>query len=142
MSNLVIPEAATTELIDEIAKPPGGELRVDINLDEYDFVPWAGRFLVKEFPPDEMTSGKEGTRLHIPDSAKERKCWGRVLSVGSEISDVDIGAIILFNIGAGTDLSIVGEGLRLMDYRDDFENDVLGTFVKKRGLDGEGQADE
>lgn len=112
--------------------PRAGSVQQDIDLDQHTFTPWEGRFLVRRFEPDEITSGG----LVIPDMAKKEKCWGKVEALPSKgIEGVAIGDTVLFVHGAGTELDdVLGKGFLLLDYHDDFDNDVLGIFRSKKGL--------
>jgi co-chaperonin GroES (HSP10) len=103
----------------------------DIDLSNHEFVPWSNYVVVKKYTPDTMTRGG----LHLPESFMKEKCWGEVVQIGAGVQDLAVGDKVLFRDGCGRDLSIVGKNLVLLEYRDDFENDILGTFIPKNSVD-------
>lgn len=112
------------ELIDQGMPDPGR----DIDLDDYDLVPWSGRVLVRDFPPDAKTKGG----IHLPDAAQERKSWGEVIRLpGSKSPEgVELGDILVYFVDAGDPVTAFGEGLRLLDCNAD-GGDILGVMMKK-----------
>lgn len=108
---------------------PVGDFSGDIDLDKMRFVPWPGRFLVKRFEQEKKTKGG----LELPDQAQRKKNWGHIvaLPVAKAPPGVEIGTVVLFLDGAGELIESLGDDYVLLDYRDDFDNDVLGIFEPK-----------
>ncbi len=108
---------------------PIGDFTRDIDTSKMTFVPWPGRFLVKRFEPDKKTKGG----LELPDQAQRKKNWGHIVAL-PEVNappGVQVGTLVLFLDGAGEVVEALGDDFILLDYRDDFDNDVLGIFVPK-----------
>lgn len=125
--------------------PEVSDVSRDIDLDEFEFMPYEGRFLVETFSPDKVSRGG----IVLPDIAQEVKNWGRVVTLpeGKAPPGINVGDIVLFADSAGIAVESLGDNFRLLDYRDDFENDVLGVFrpkleAKKEPLDKEVESGE
>lgn len=108
-----------------------GEVSRDLDLDEHQFIPWPGRILVKKFPRE--TTSKGGVEIH--GTAAAEKNWGRVVRIpdsadSSDIADVVVGTVVMWLEGAGVPLDNLGEDLILLDYRNDFDHDLLGFFLE------------
>lgn len=106
-----------------------GDFSSDIDTSKMKFIPWPGRFLVKRFEPDKKTKGG----LELPDAAQRKKNWGHIVALpeANAPPGVRVGTLVLFLEGAGEPVEALGDDFILLDYRDDFDNDVLGVFVPK-----------
>ena len=92
------------------------------------FTPLHDRVLVERVEGDEKTAGG----LIIPDSAKEKPAEGVIVSVGAGLRDDDgerialdvkKGDKILFGKWSGTEVTVDGKELLIMN-----ENDILGII--------------
>jgi len=106
-----------------------GDFTNDLDMNALRFVPWPGRFLVKRFEPDKRTRGG----LELPEQAQRKKNWGHIVALPlvNAPPGVAVGTKVLFLDGAGEVVEALGDDFILLDYRDDFDNDVLGIFVPK-----------
>ena len=93
------------------------------------FRPLHDRVVVKRIDAEEKTKGG----IIIPDSAKEKPSQGEILSVGpggrDEAGklipiDLNVGDIILFGKGSGTEVKIDGQEVLIMK-----ESDIMGVIT-------------
>jgi len=100
------------------------------------FRPLHDRVLVRRVDEDETSAGG----IIIPDTAKEKPSQGEIIAVGpgarndkGEITPLDVkkGDLILFGKWSGTEITLDGEDLLVMN-----ESDVMGvletTVAKKK----------
>ena len=100
------------------------------------FRPLHDRVLVRRVDEDETSAGG----IIIPDTAKEKPSQGEIIAVGpgarnekGEITPLDVkkGDLVLFGKWSGTEVSLDGEDLLIMN-----ESDVMGvlemTAAKKK----------
>ena len=94
------------------------------------FKPLHDRIAVRRMEQDEKTAGG----IIIPDSAQEKPSEGVVVSVGSGARgkdgkavplDVKAGDKVLFGKWSGTEITIHGEDLLIMQ-----ESDIMGVITK------------
>lgn len=83
------------------------------------FRPLKERVFVSYAEEGEKTAGG----LYLPDTAKEKPQRGKVEAVGSEVKDVKVGDVILFDKYSGSKINIDGA-----DYLIIKEEDVLGVL--------------
>ena len=83
------------------------------------FRPLKERVFVSYAEEGDKTAGG----LYLPDTAKEKPQRGKVESVGSEVKDVKVGDVILFDKYSGSKINIDGS-----DYLIIKEEDVLGVL--------------
>ena len=95
-----------------------------IDISTMTFTPWPGRILVKRADPDEVTRGG----IHLPETALEKKAYGKVISVGAGCKNVEVGSLVLFIQDAGLPMPMLGEGYTLLEVGDGADCDILGTF--------------
>ncbi len=80
--------------------------------------PLASRVVIKPAVAEEKTA----SGIIIPDSAKEKQLKGDVLAVGpgtkDEVMEVSVGDVVLFGKYAGTELSLDGDDLLIMNQSD------------------------
>jgi chaperonin GroES len=81
------------------------------------FKPLKERVFVSYSEEGEKTAGG----IYIPDSAKEKPQKGKVEAVGSEVKELKVGNIILFDKYSGSKVNIDGT-----DYLIVKEEDILG----------------
>jgi chaperonin GroES len=81
------------------------------------FRPLKERVFVSYSEEGEKTAGG----IYIPDSAKEKPQKGKVEAVGSEVKELKVGNIILFDKYSGSKVNIDGT-----DYLIVKEEDILG----------------
>ena len=81
------------------------------------FKPLKERVFVSYSEEGEKTAGG----IYIPDSAKEKPQNGKVEAVGSEVKELKVGNIILFDKYSGSKVNIDGT-----DYLIVKEEDILG----------------
>lgn len=113
-----------------VLHPLPADIARDVDLDKFEFVPWKGRILVEKFSKDETTPAG----LHLPDESRQDKNYGKVIklpAVGAP-ADIELGDIVMFIEDSPVDVPALGPNLVLLDYRDDFEGDILGVFKPKR----------
>lgn len=72
------------------------------------------RILVKPQKQEEKTKGG----IYIPDTAKEKKHEGEVISVGTDAVPVKKGDTIMYESYAGTEITNDGEKYLIMDIKD------------------------
>ena len=100
------------------------------------FKPLHDRVVVRRIDEDEKSAGG----IIIPDTAKEKPSQGEIIAVGpgarnekGEITPLDVkkGDLVLFGKWSGTEVSLDGEDLLIMN-----ESDVMGvlemTAAKKK----------
>ena len=100
------------------------------------FKPLHDRVVVRRIDEDEKSAGG----IIIPDTAKEKPSQGEIIAVGpgarndqGEITPLDVkkGDFVLFGKWSGTEVSLDGEDLLIMN-----ESDVMGvlemTVAKKK----------
>lgn len=80
--------------------------------------PLASRVVVRPAAAEETTA----SGIIIPDSAKEKQLKGEVLAVGpgtkDEVMEVSVGDTVLYGKYGGTELSLDGEDLLIMNQSD------------------------
>jgi chaperonin GroES len=80
--------------------------------------PLASRVVVKPAAAEETTA----SGIIIPDSAKEKQLKGEVVAVGpgtkDETMEVSVGDVVLYGKYAGTELSLEGEDVLIMNQSD------------------------
>ncbi|MCB9362689.1 co-chaperone GroES [Candidatus Woesearchaeota archaeon] len=81
--------------------------------------PLGNRILVRRKESEEKTTGG----IYIPDTAKEKNREGEVIAVSPAVKDVKKGDKILFESYAGSEVSVAGEKLVIMDIKD-----VIGVY--------------
>jgi chaperonin GroES len=81
------------------------------------FKPLKDRVFVSYSEEGEKTAGG----IYIPDSAKEKPQKGKVEAVGSEVKELKVGNVILFDKYSGSKVNIDGT-----DYLIVKEEDILG----------------
>ena len=100
------------------------------------FRPLHDRVVVRRIDEDEKSAGG----IIIPDTAKEKPSQGEIIAVGpgarnekGEITPLDVkkGDLVLFGKWSGTEVSLDGEDLLIMN-----ESDIMGglemTVAKKK----------
>ena len=94
------------------------------------FRPLHDRVVVKRIDEEEKTAGG----IIIPDTAKEKPMQGKIVAVGpgkrsdsSEISPLDVkaGDTVIFGKWSGTEVTIDGQDLLIMN-----ESDIMGILDK------------
>jgi chaperonin GroES len=85
------------------------------------FKPLRDRVFVSYTEEAEKTAGG----LYIPEAAKEKPQKGKIESVGSEVKNLKVGDLILFDKYSGSKINMDGT-----DYLIVKEEDVLGVFEK------------
>ncbi len=83
------------------------------------FKPLKERVFVSYLEEPEKTSGG----IYLPDTAKEKPQKGKVEAVGSEVKDVKVGDIVLFDKYAGSKVNIDGTDYLILK-----EEDILGIL--------------
>ncbi len=61
--------------------------------------------------------------IYLPDTAKEKPQRGKVEAVGSEVKDVKVGDVILFDKYSGSKINVEGTDYLILK-----EEDILGIF--------------
>ncbi len=84
------------------------------------FKPLKERVFVSYSGELEKTSGG----LYIPDNAKEKPQKGKVEAVGSEVKNVAVGDVILFDKYSGSKINLDGEDYLILK-----EEDILGILA-------------
>lgn len=102
----------------------------DIDLNEYELVPWPGRVLVRRFPPDCLTKGG----LHLPADAQEAKSWGEVVALPDRCAPegIELGDYVVFLQDAGDPVEAFGEGFVMLDYTEESLSDIMGVLKKRK----------
>jgi co-chaperonin GroES (HSP10) len=111
-----------------------GPMARDFDPNRFELVPWAGRFLVKQFPREEFS--EKG--LKLPEQCQEDKNWGRVIRL-PEINPpegVKVGDIVMFIKDSGQPVDAFGKGYILLQWHGEYENDLIGIIRKREPLDG------
>ncbi len=94
------------------------------------FRPLHDRVVVKRIDEEEKTAGG----IIIPDTAKEKPMQGKVIAVGpgkrsdsGEVSPLDVkaGDTVIFGKWSGTEVTIDGQDLLIMN-----ERDIMGSLEK------------
>jgi co-chaperonin GroES (HSP10) len=111
------------ELVNESAAP-GKNLKID------HFEPSPGHILVEELAPDKASDGG----IIIPEQAQQPKRVGWVVRVNSGETMYQVGDLVLFDLGAGTDLELEGKKLKVL-LRNQETNEVLGVWSRKIFVD-------
>ena len=78
------------------------------------FKPLGDRLLVERI--EEVSTTASG--IIIPDNAKEKPSQGKVIAVGNEVDDVNVGDVIVFGKYAGSEITIQGKEYLIMDLSD------------------------
>lgn len=80
--------------------------------------PLASRVVIRPAAAEETTA----SGIIIPDSAKEKQLKGDVVAVGpgtkDEVMEVSVGDVVLYGKYAGTELTLDGEDLLIMNQSD------------------------
>ena len=61
--------------------------------------------------------------IYLPDTAKEKPQRGKIEAVGSEVKDVKVGDVILFDKYSGSKINVEGTDYLILK-----EEDILGIF--------------
>ena len=94
------------------------------------FRPLHDRVVVKRIDEEEKTAGG----IIIPDTAKEKPMQGEIVAVGpgkrsdsGELSPLDVkaGDVVIFGKWSGTEVTIDGQDLLIMN-----ESDIMGVLEK------------
>ena len=94
------------------------------------FRPLHDRVVVKRIDEEEKTAGG----IIIPDTAKEKPMQGEIVAVGpgkrndnGEVSPLDVkaGDLVIFGKWSGTEVTIDGQDLLIMN-----ESDIMGVLSK------------
>jgi len=85
------------------------------------FKPLRDRVFVSYTEEAERTAGG----IYIPEAAKEKPQKGKIEAVGSEVKNLKVGDLILFDKYSGSKINIDGT-----DYLIVKEEDILGVFEK------------
>jgi len=94
------------------------------------FRPLHDRVVVKRIDEEEKTAGG----IIIPDTAKEKPMQGEIVAVGpgkrndnGEVSPLDVkaGELVIFGKWSGTEVTIDGQDLLIMN-----ESDIMGVLSK------------
>ncbi len=85
------------------------------------FKPLKDRVFVSYSEETEKTSGG----IYIPEAAKEKPQKGKVETIGSEVKDLKVGDLILFDKYSGSKINIEGTDFLIVK-----EEDILGVFGK------------
>jgi len=83
------------------------------------FKPLKERVFVSYSEELEKTSGG----LYIPDAAREKPQKGKIEAIGSEVKNVAVGDVILFDKYSGSKISIDGQEYLILK-----EEDILGIL--------------
>lgn len=81
------------------------------------FQPLGKRILVERVEETKTTA----SGIIIPDNAKEKPLSGKVLAVSSEVENVKVGESVVFGKYAGTEVTLEGKTLLVLNL-----DDVLG----------------
>ncbi len=84
------------------------------------FKPLKERVFVSYSEELDKTSGG----LYIPDAAKEKPQKGKIEAIGSEVKNVAVGDVVLFDKYSGSKISLDGEDYLILK-----EEDILGVVV-------------
>jgi chaperonin GroES len=85
------------------------------------FKPLKDRVFVSYTEEMDKTAGG----IYIPEAAKEKPQKGKIESVGSEVKNLKVGDVILFDKYSGSKINMDGT-----DYLIVKEEDILGVFEK------------
>ena len=83
------------------------------------FKPLGDRLLVERV--EEVNTTASG--IIIPDNAKEKPSQGKVLAIGSDVEEVNVGDTVVFGKYAGTDLVLDDKEYLVMEL-----SDILGVI--------------
>ena len=83
------------------------------------FKPLGDRLLVERI--EEVSTTASG--IIIPDNAKDKPSQGKVIAIGSEVEDVNVGDTIVFGKYAGSEITIDNSEYLIME-----ESDALGIL--------------
>lgn len=83
------------------------------------FKPLKERVFVSYAEEGDKTAGG----IYLPDTAKEKPQKGRVEAVGSEVKEVKVGDLILFDKYSGSKINIEGSDYLILK-----EEDILGIL--------------
>lgn len=110
-------------LYEELANDAAHQLE---GFDEKDFHPCKGSILLLIPPPRKETEGG----IHLPETAFERSCVGRVVAVPNDPAcPVGVAQWVVFRDGSGTPLPFRHrQDLLLLNYTDGPDSEILGTF--------------
>ncbi len=79
-------------------------------LDEFVFTPIRDRVLIKPVPPEDMSEGVNGFRIHLVHSVNEAPMTGTVMAIGPDVkSDFKMGDEILHERYVGQDVELQGD---------------------------------
>ena len=83
------------------------------------FKPLKERVFVSYAEDPDRTAGG----IFLPETAKEKPQKGKIEAVGSEVKDVKVGSVILFDKYSGSKINIDGTDYLILK-----EEDILGIF--------------
>ncbi|MFT7880913.1 MAG: co-chaperone GroES [Sulfurimonas sp.] len=83
------------------------------------FKPLGDRLLVERI--EEVSTTASG--IIIPDNAKDKPSQGKVIAIGSEVEDVNVGDTIVFGKYAGSEITIDNTEYLIME-----QSDALGIL--------------
>jgi len=83
------------------------------------FKPLGDRLLVERV--EEVNTTASG--IIIPDNAKEKPSQGKVLAIGNDVEEVNVGDTVVFGKYAGTDLVLDDKEYLVMEL-----SDILGVI--------------
>lgn len=87
------------------------------------FTPLADRVIIEAAPAEQKTA----SGIFIPDTAKEKPLYGKVIAVGigkkDEPMSLKVGDSVLYGQYAGTEIKIDGKNFLIMR-----ESDIYGIF--------------
>ncbi len=84
------------------------------------FKPLGERLLVERVEEESTTA----SGIIIPDSAKEKPSKAKVLAIGNDVEDVNVGDTVVFGKYSGTELSLEDKEYLVLEI-----SDVLGVIA-------------
>lgn len=67
----------------------------------------------------EKAESKTASGIYIPDSAKEKKAFGKIISISNiENAEISVGETVLYKEYSGTEVEFEGEKFLLIKYED------------------------
>jgi len=84
------------------------------------FKPLGDRLLIQRVEEANTTA----SGIIIPDNAKEKPSKGKVIAVGSEVEDINVGDTVVFGKYSGNEIILDGEEYLIME-----SSDIFGILV-------------
>ena len=84
------------------------------------FKPLGDRLLVQRVEESNTTA----SGIIIPDNAKEKPSKGKVIAVGSEVEDINVGDTVVFGKYSGNEIILDGTEYLIME-----SSDIFGILV-------------